>query len=191
VCGQPPRSRTVIGSEEPWSFVRHLDAEPTVVHETVVASAEKDEVVDARRAAVRPMISMMRVAPARRSITAGEGAPAVANRDRPSKRGRHHLGVPSDVERLGGGTGDDAAHGGVTCELPGGLAVDPSDVFQVEPTAGTPLERGDIHRHHHVGALTGNQRTLSEVEPLPADLTERVRTALGGSAGIFGARSLT
>ena len=130
------------------------------------------------------MINMMRVAPARRSITAGKRAPAVANGDRPSKRERHDLGLPSHVQRLGGGIGDDAAHGGVTRELPRGLAVDPSTVFPVEPAAGTPLERGDIHRHHHVGALTGNQRTLSEVEPLPADLTERVRTALGGSAGI-------
>src|SRR5918995_994868 len=89
-----------IGSEEPWSLVRHLDAEPSVVHEPVVAPAEKDEVGKARRAAVRPMINMMRVAPARRSITAGEGAPTVANGDRPSKRRRHDLGLPSDVQRL-------------------------------------------------------------------------------------------
>ncbi|HYZ13416.1 MAG TPA: hypothetical protein VFA08_07385, partial [Actinomycetota bacterium] len=73
---------------------------------------------------------------------------------------------------------------GVTRELPGGLAVDPSDVFQVDPMAGTPFERGDIHRHHHVGALSQNQRTLSEVQPLPADLTERVGAPLGGRPGI-------
>ena len=48
-----------IGSEEPWSVVRHLDGEPSVVHETVVAPAEKDEVVDARRAAVGPMTNVM------------------------------------------------------------------------------------------------------------------------------------
>ena len=180
-----------IGSGEPWSLVGHLDAEPSVVHEAVVAPTEKDEIVDARGAAVSPMINMVRVAPAGRSITAGEGAPAVANGDRAPKRRRHDLGLPSDVQRLRAAVGDHPAHGGVTRKLPGGLAAQPSNVFQVERAAGTPLERGDVHRHHHVRALTGNQWTLSEVEPLPADLTERIGPALGGSAGIVGARSLT
>ena len=50
--------------------------------------------------------------------------------------------------------------------------------------AGTPFERGEVHRHHYVWALTGNHRTLREVEPLPADLTERVGSALAGRARI-------
>jgi hypothetical protein len=106
-----------IGSEEPWSLVRHLYGEPSVVHEPVVSPAKKDEVVDARRTAVRPMTNVMRVGPARRPITPRERAPAVASGDRPSKPRRHDLGLPPHVQRLGGGIGDHSGDVGVTREL--------------------------------------------------------------------------
>jgi hypothetical protein len=173
-----------IGSEEPWSLVGHLDGEPSVVHEPVVTPAEKDEVGKARRAAVRPMTNVMRVAPAGRSNTAGERTPAITNRNRASKRGRHHLGLPSHVERLGGGIGDDAGDVRVARPSSRRLGGHRAGVLESTSPAEPALKRLEVHGHHDVRALTGHHRTVGEVEPLPADLTERIRPALGGRAGI-------
>jgi hypothetical protein len=162
-----------------------------VVHEPVVAPAEKDEIVDTRRTAVRPMTNVMRVAPARRSITGGKRAAVVAYRDRAPKRRRHDLGLPTDVERPRAGVRDHPSDVGVARPTSRRLGRHRASVLELTAATESALERLEVHRHNYVRTLAGNDRTVGKVQPLTTDLAERVGAPLGGRAGIFDARTVT
>jgi hypothetical protein len=93
---------------------------------------------------------MVRVTPARRSPTAGESTSSVSDGDRPSKPGRHDLGPPAELERLGGALTDHPGHVGVACEAASRLGRDRTRVLEHPRATGT-LEHGvEIDRDHHV-----------------------------------------
>jgi hypothetical protein len=76
-----------------------LHPEPALVHRPVVHAAEQQQVVELRRAAVRPVLHVVRVAVA--ALTAGEATcVAVPLLERPADRRRHGPAPPPDVEHV-------------------------------------------------------------------------------------------
>ena len=115
-----------IGPQEgrrPVSELPHRES--ALVNGPVMASAQEDEVVEAGRAAVDPVLDVMRVAAAGRA--AGESATPVARLKRPPDRGRHRAGLAPDVE--------DGAVGAMTHRHHRGVAGKASRRF-----------RGNVHR---------------------------------------------
>jgi len=80
-----------------------------------VEAAQEDAVLDACLAAAGPVNDVVDVAPSRWSVTAGEAAVPVASGDSAPPRLREQPVLSPDVEGLAGGSEDDAAYGGVTC----------------------------------------------------------------------------
>ena len=123
------------------------------------------------------MHHVMSVAPGMRTVAAGEPAPAISNDHGPAHRGWDDRCPTTDVERLGTPGHHDPHDGRFAGERPHSIDIDGSGVIQL-PGSAAGCERIRIHRHRDVWTFAGHGRPLGKVEPLAADLAERVGPAL-------------
>ena len=112
-----------------------------------MVATQLHEVVQARRAAVRPVRDVMRVD--RASVgAAGEPATAIAARERTAERGRHGAGLAADAERAAVPL-DQRHDRRVACQPARRLRRERSAVLELAATAvRRPRERVGVHVQH-------------------------------------------
>src|SRR5664279_2962645 len=155
--------------------------------------AKKHAVVVAGRSALRPVLHVVRVAPRRGPVAAGEGASAVPDGDGPADRGREQPDRGAHVQHLGPGAedrGDDHRIAGQHPCLRGG---DRPAVVQQRGTE-FPAERVEVHGDGDVRsfpALGGREPDIQEpAEYLDEGLAAadirrpRIRGAVDGGSGL-------
>src|SRR6266852_8193123 len=72
------------------SILRELQSPAFFVHESVVPATQKNQVVEGRRSAIRPMFDVVRIRPRGRAVTAREPAAFVSRDQWASRRTRDH-----------------------------------------------------------------------------------------------------
>jgi hypothetical protein len=147
---------------EPNAAVRvALDRVTTLVHEAVVPIAKEDEVLEARLAAVRPVLAVMslQMAP---TLAAGETARRVVARlEEPAKRGRHGTAAAADAH--GKAVALDLRHDvGVAAKPAGGLGRDQWAAFQFTPSAAVCRECCGIDVNDNAGTFAAGLASFGD-----------------------------
>ncbi len=137
----------------------------------------------------------MGITPGMRTITPGETAVAISGNDGPPDGGRDDGGAPTDVERLRAAGHHHPHHRGIAGQAPCRgqrhrahviqLARTAGSALACDPTAGGCLQGLGRHREREMRSLSGHGRTPSHIQPVPADLSQGIRTSLGGGSVIF------
>ena len=118
------------------------------------------------------------VAPCVRTVAAGEPAVPVPHDHRSAHGRRDHGRTAPDVERFRAPGHHHTHHRGVARDPTRGLRVDRADVVELaHRVLGTAQHLG-TDRDRHVRALSGHARAVGPIQPLAADLAERVGSAL-------------
>src|SRR5499426_2754696 len=147
----------------------------------VMVAAQHDQIVDRGRPATAPMVAVMAIAPDRWDVAAGVLAMPVADHDRAPQPGRHHSSRPPDIQRLGGGVGDDPVYSGVAEQAAQQGRRDWPGPGQLAGFgAGALLQLSQRHDYRDLGPLASVGRRGTEAEHATADLCQRVSTALPG-----------
>src|SRR5215204_976374 len=130
VSGSGVASRCPLGVDPGWwqefgvSVVADADLPATVVDDSMVVPAEQDQIVHVSGSAIGPVDDVVGVAPVGGSGAAREGAAAIASGQRGPLAGADGAVFAADVERDGGGAGDDAGDAGVAGDAADGLCGD-------------------------------------------------------------------
>jgi len=110
-------------------------------------AAEQDEVVEARLAAVGPVLDVMCVGPLGRAVAAGEAAAAVAQDQGAADGGRDGAYRATDIERLAAAADGDAGDGGIAGEATDQVGDDRARPAQLtRGRAGLALQGGEWAR---------------------------------------------
>ena len=125
----------------------------------VVAPAAELAVREAGLAAAGPGCAVVDLAPARRTITTGDDAAAVADDERPPQRGRDRAGAAADIDRFRPALGDHPGDAGIArqaferCdrEPPGVLGLGPH--LRDELAAGPTFQHLDVDHRADVGTI--------------------------------------
>ena len=151
-----------------------------MVDEPVVWAAQEDQVGESGRTSISPVLDMMGIAPALRSIASRKPATFVTKRHRSSQRGGSDGRPPPDLEGLGRSPHDHSGDRCVARPPSCGFRRDRPGVVELAARPRHALERLEIHRHNDVWSLSGDDRPVGRVEPTPADLAECVGSTLSG-----------
>lgn len=98
----------------------------TSVDQSVVVSAQEDEVAEVTRSSIGPMSDVVGVAPGCRTCASRPTAVAVAHPESSPLGGTDGARAAAEVEDLTVGAGDEPAHNCITGQPPGGGRVDDS-----------------------------------------------------------------
>ena len=117
-------------------------------------------------------------------VASGEPAVAVPCDHRPAQGRGRHRGPSADVQRFGSRPHHDAPNRGIAREPTRRPCRHAPRVIELgHPRA--PTQRVDADRDGEMGALPGNARPLSAIQPLAADLPEAIRSTLRRRAQVL------
>ena len=154
----------------------------------MVTATSEFAVREARLATVRPMHTVVRVAPFRRPVTSGGDAATVSHDERTPERSRDDACRAADVERLRETQGDDAGDSCVARDAAQCFGRQPADVRGVGvhsprqiDTAPT-LEYLDVRDHVHLRSSRPQGAVGKVCHAHSAQIDERVGAALRGGS---------
>ena len=136
-------------------------------------------------AAIRPVLEMMHVAPARVAITTGPGAVSVSGDDGPSLGRGPYPGSPADVNDLPFRAEDDPAQGAVAGESAKLLDGEDRAVLGLVKPTSDPLECGQVAHHIDVGFLPADGGGVPVLEEVAGQVLEGIMTTLTRGSRIF------
>src|SRR5690242_13146611 len=151
-----------------------------------MAPTQKSQVVEARLAAVGPVLNVVRFAPGGRRSTAVIGAAAVARDERIPQSLRHGTGRPTDIEDLAASLREHAVHTTVTGEPPQRLRADRTEMIEItaHPIRDVSMSVSaeyfeiDVDAGAIRGAPARRNRTVAMLQERPHDVAQRVFTTL-------------
>ena len=164
-----------------------LDGVAALVHEAMVLPAEEDEVVEARLAAVRPVLAVVGLQMAA-ALAAGETAGVVvAGLEQPAQRRGDRAAAAADAD--GEAVALDLRHDvGVAAEPAGGLGRDQRAVLELGAATAIGAERGGVDvdddtRPLAAGLVRCGHRCLGEIEQrLDPGRTRRIDRSAAAAA---------
>ena len=190
--GRAENAVAVAEAERPRAVV--LDRVAALVDEAVVVEAEQYEVLEARLAAVRPMLAVVCLEVAA-ALAAGEAAGLlVARLEQTAKRRRHRPPLASDAHRqaVSLDLGDELR---VAAQPPRRLGRDDRAVFELGAPAAVRGQRVGVNVHDDLRALDPlhvgrGERRLGQVEQgLHLEGARRLEVAVGRAARLRAALS--
>jgi len=156
----------------------------------MVPAAEQEEVLSGRGTTIGPMHDVMGIAPGMRPITPREPTMSIPNDHRSAHRGWDDLGAPADVQWFGASIHHDPHHRAVARQTSSDLRRHRTDVVELARGSRGVLQRLGTDRHRDVRSLSCHGGSIGQVQPPPADLTERIDPTLrGGSVIVVATRA--
>ena len=157
-----------------------LDGVAALVDEAMVLITEKHEVLEARLAAVRPVLAVVGLQMAA-ALAAGEAAGVVvACLEEPAERGWHRAAAAADADREA--VALDLRHDlGVAAEPAGRLGRDQRAVLELGAAAAVGGERGGVDVDDDARPLPVEARPLPRIDASARSSSASTRAGRGGS----------